>query len=131
MIALRAMFGQDEVNHGTTRYCVGADRLVIVPWDAAEPLLKRGGFARVAVSPPPCGAVLPAPASPSSALVALCHKSALGCSFGGKQYCADEGGVVWVPVEAVVELVGHGCVPVAATTQAATATSTAFPSEDW
>jgi hypothetical protein len=130
VIALRAMFGQDEANHGTTRYRVGPEGLVIVPPEVAEPLLKRGGFALAAVGPAPGDPVMPTPASASLALVALRHRTAGCCSFGGTQYCADKSGVVQVPAEAVPELAGHGFMPVEATTQVATATGTEIPSED-
>jgi hypothetical protein len=46
LIALRAMFGQNEVNHGTARYRVAVvDRLVHVPREVASCLIKNGGFA--------------------------------------------------------------------------------------
>jgi len=46
LIALRAMFGQDEVNHGTARYRVAVvGRLVYVPREVASCLIKNGGFA--------------------------------------------------------------------------------------
>jgi hypothetical protein len=45
LIELRALFGQDEVNHGTERYRVGADGLVRVPPQVAFHLIGRGGFA--------------------------------------------------------------------------------------
>jgi hypothetical protein len=45
-VVLRAMAGQDEVNHGTKRYWVDRDTgLVRVPRSVSEHLLKRGGFA--------------------------------------------------------------------------------------
>lgn len=43
-IALRAVFGQDEANHGTRRYRVGADGILWVPREVAVHLLKNGGF---------------------------------------------------------------------------------------
>jgi hypothetical protein len=51
VIALRAMFGQDEANHGTTRYRVGPNGILFVPPEVAEHLLERGGFAVVTLSP--------------------------------------------------------------------------------
>jgi hypothetical protein len=46
LVTLRAMAGQDEVNHGTKRYWVDRDTgLVRVPRSVSEHLLKRGGFA--------------------------------------------------------------------------------------
>jgi hypothetical protein len=47
LIALRAVFGQDEANHGTRRYRVDRDGLVHVPVEAAFFLVARGGFAMV------------------------------------------------------------------------------------
>jgi hypothetical protein len=49
-IALRAVFGQDEANHGMRRYRVGPDGIVWVPPEVAVHLLKNGGF--VAASEP-------------------------------------------------------------------------------
>jgi hypothetical protein len=43
-IALRAVFGQDEANHGMRRYRVEADGIVRVPPEVAIYLLKNGGF---------------------------------------------------------------------------------------
>ena len=45
LIALRAMFGQDEVSHGMTRYCVAVDHSVHVPREVALYLVNSGGFA--------------------------------------------------------------------------------------
>ena len=47
LIALRAVFGQDEANHGTRRYRVDGDGLVHVPAEAAFFLVDKGGFAVV------------------------------------------------------------------------------------
>ena len=44
LIALRAVFGQDEANHGTRRYRVDGDGLVHVPVQAAVFLVDKGGF---------------------------------------------------------------------------------------
>jgi len=45
LVLLRAMFGQDEVNHGTNRYLVDDGHLVWVPLEAVGPLVAIGGFA--------------------------------------------------------------------------------------
>ena len=45
LIALRAMFGQDEGNHGTARYRVAVDHLIHVPKGVASYLVNKGGFA--------------------------------------------------------------------------------------
>lgn len=52
-IALRAVFGQDEANHGTRRYRVGPDGVVRVPPEVAVHLLKNGGFATAGDPPAP------------------------------------------------------------------------------
>jgi hypothetical protein len=44
-MALRAVFGQDEANHGTARYRVDSERLVHVPPEVAAFLVSKGGFA--------------------------------------------------------------------------------------
>ena len=44
LIALRAVFGQDEVSHGTVRYRVGADGLLLVPPEVARCLTNNAGF---------------------------------------------------------------------------------------
>jgi hypothetical protein len=56
LIALRAMFGQDEVSHGMTRYRVAVDHSVYVPREVALYLVNSGGFAvesRTKVGEPP------------------------------------------------------------------------------
>ena len=45
LIALRAVFGQDEANHGMRRYRVGGDGLVRVPPRPLSYLISKGGFA--------------------------------------------------------------------------------------
>lgn len=52
-IALRAVFGQDEANHGMRRYRVGADGIVRVPPEVAIHLLKNGGFVVASEPLPP------------------------------------------------------------------------------
>ena len=52
-IALRAVFGQDEANHGMRRYRVGADGIVRVPPEVAIHLLKNGGFVAASEPAPP------------------------------------------------------------------------------
>lgn len=55
VIALRAMFGQDEVNHGTARYRVTVGGLVYVPRQVALYLVSNGGFAVEPEPTPPNG----------------------------------------------------------------------------
>ena len=47
LIPLRAVFGQDEANHGAARYSVGEDGLIRVPPEAVGPLTTIGGFVLV------------------------------------------------------------------------------------
>jgi hypothetical protein len=113
LVALKAVFGQDEANHGIKRYRVGSDGIVRVPPEAAFHLLGRGGFA--VASPPAAVAERwnPGRGLPGS-LVRLQHDAAAGCSYRGREYRGDKNGVVIVPAEAVAELTGHGFVPPAA-----------------
>jgi hypothetical protein len=102
LIPLRAVFGQDEANHGTARYAVDNGGLVWVPVEAAGPLTAIGGFALAksgseAVSVGALGAH---------------HDNAAGCSYRGRQYLRDANGDVLVPAEATSELLAHGFVPV-------------------
>ena len=102
LILLRAVFGQDEANHGTVRYPVDADGLIRVPLEAVGPLIGNGGFA----VPKTTGDVV------SAGMLKLYHDSAAGCCYGGRQYPSDENGDVRVPAEAVSDLLAHGFVPV-------------------
>ncbi len=110
LIALRAVFGQDEVNHGTVRYRVDGDGLVRVPREAVSFLISNGGFALAKTT----GAAI-AEAQPTNAdstpVVRLHHDDAGGCSYAGSEYPSDENGDVLVPPEAAAELAAHGFVP--------------------
>lgn len=105
------MFGQDEANHGTVRYPVGPDGLVLVPPEVALKLANNGGFA--VVKPIAVG-----PSKPQSgdlqgnALVRLHHDTAGACSYGGSKYRADKNGDFLVPAEAVADLTAHGFMPI-------------------
>ncbi|HXC12695.1 MAG TPA: hypothetical protein VNV39_07615 [Stellaceae bacterium] len=110
LIALRAMFGQDEANHGTVRYRVGLDGLVLVPPEVAVSLVNNGGFA--VVKPIAMGPSKPRPGDlPCNALVRLHHDTAGACSYDGSQYRADKNGDFLVPAEAVADLTAHGFFP--------------------
>ncbi|MFZ3235960.1 MAG: hypothetical protein WA417_22525 [Stellaceae bacterium] len=110
LVALRAVFGQDEANHGTRRYRVGIDGIVRVPPEAAFHLIGRGGFA--VVRPPAAAAEMSSPGEAApGALVRLHHDAAAGCSCGGREYHGNENGDVIVPAAAVAELTAHGFVP--------------------
>jgi hypothetical protein len=109
LIALRAVFGQDEANHGMGRYRVDGDGLVHVPPEAVAFLTCRGGFA-LAKTIAVVSAAKPADAD-RNGLVRLHHDDAGGCSYAGCEYPSDEKGDVLVPAEAAADLIAHGFVP--------------------
>ncbi len=111
LIALRAVFGQDEANHGTVRYRVCADGTLTVPPEVAAYLIKNGGFAAAKRSEPSYAKPQSGDLS-SGSLVRLRHATAGACSYGGSEYRADESGDVLVPADAVADLMAHGFVPV-------------------
>lgn len=119
LIALRAVFGQHEANHGTRRYHVDGDGLLHVPAEAALFLVSKGGFAvaKTNVAQVPGDShPLPLPEDARSAtdpnsLVRLHHDEAAGCSHGGYKYRSDENGDVFVPAEAAADLMAHGFAP--------------------
>jgi hypothetical protein len=110
LIALRAEFGQDEANHGTERYRVGDDRVVLVPRMVAIYLVNNAGFCVVrrpdAKHPNPAPLDLQPPF-----LVRVQHPTATVCNYGGCEYRADEKGEFLVPARAVADLTGHGFIP--------------------
>jgi hypothetical protein len=78
-----------------------ADGLVWVPLEAAGPLICKGGFAAMPTTDQ----------SISSGVINLQHRDAVACSYGGRQYTADERGNLQVPAEAAAELAAHDFVP--------------------
>ena len=110
LIALRAVFGQDEANHGTVRYRVDGDGLVRVPREAVSFLISNGGFALANTIAAAIAEAQPTNADPTP-LVRLHHDDAGGCSYAGSEYPSDENGDVLVPPEAAAELAAHGFVP--------------------
>ena len=110
LIALRAVFGQDEVNHGTVRYHVDGDGLVRVPREAVSYLISNGGFALAKTTVAAIAEAQSTDADPTP-LVRLHHDDAGGCSYAGSEYPSDENGDVLVPPEAAAELAAHGFVP--------------------
>ena len=102
LIPLRAAFGQDEANHGATRYSVDKDGLIQVPPEAVGPLTTIGGFVLANTGD---NAI-------SAGAFTLHHDDAAGCSYAGRQYLGDSNGNVLVPAEAASELSAHGFVPV-------------------
>ena len=102
LIPLRAVFSQDEANHGASRYLVDNDGLIQVPLEAVGPLTTVGGFVLAKNSD---NAI-------STGVLTLHHDDAAGCSYAGSQYIRDSNGNVLVPAEAASELFAHGFVPV-------------------
>jgi hypothetical protein len=111
-IALRAGFGQDEVSHGSERYRVDVDRLVVVPPTVAAYLLNNAGFYVVSGSDPN-PAQPPEVDLPPQFLVRVRHPAAVGCSYGGREYRRNQNGEFLVPATAVADLIDHGFVPIA------------------
>jgi len=102
LIPLRAVFGQDEANHGTARYAVDNAGLVWVPVEAVGPLTAIGGFVMAKSGPD----------AVSVGWLRVHHDNATGCSYRGRQYLRNANGEVSVPAEATSELSAHGFVPV-------------------
>jgi hypothetical protein len=111
LIALRAVFGQDEANHGTRRYRVGGDGLVHVSPEAVAFLVSKGGFALPKTVTAVPKETRPAAAAPIG-LVRLHHDDARGCSYAGCEYHSDANSYVSVPAEAAANLVPHGFIAV-------------------
>jgi hypothetical protein len=111
LMALRAEFGQDELSHGSERYRVGVDRLVFVPPTVAVHLMNNAGFSLV--SGPEGKPTKPWPLDlRPQFLVRVRHRTAVACSYGGREYCGDENREFLVPAIAVTDLMGHGFVPI-------------------
>ena len=102
LIPLRAVFGQDEANHGASQYLVDNDGLIQVPLEEVGPLTTVGGFVFAKSSD---NAI-------SAGVLTLHHDDAAGCSYGGRQFLSDSKGDVLVPAEAGSDLAAHGFVPV-------------------
>ena len=102
LIPLRAVFSQDEANHGASRYLVDNDGLIQVPLEAVGPLTTVGGFVLAKNSD---NAI-------SAGVLTLHHDDAAGCCYACRQFLSDSNGDVRVPAEAASELLAHGFVPV-------------------
>ena len=102
LIPLRAAFGQDEANHGATRYLVDNDGLIQVPPEAVGPLTTIRGFVLAKTG----GNII------SAGMLRLHNDDAAGCCYAGRQFLSDSNGDVRVPAEAASELLAHGFVPV-------------------
>jgi len=111
-IALRAVFGQDEVSHGTERYRVGADRVLSVPEEVAFYLLHNAGFHVIRTAGSRHARPIRRNSLGLQMLVMMHHPNAGACSYGGCEYRVDENGNILVPADAVSDLVCHGFAPI-------------------
>ncbi len=100
MVKLKVQPGTDEVNFGGDRYAVNPnDQTAIVPYQAARPLLDRGG------------AYLAEPDTPDLPQIEVRMRHAdpgASVSIGGRTYQADSDGVVAVPFALATALTAHG-----------------------
>jgi hypothetical protein len=99
-IKLKVQKGTDEVNFGGERYPVNPlDWSVTVPYQAAGPLLDRGGayVAEPEVTPAPDIEVRMRHADPGASV-----------STGGRRFTADSDGAVTVPFAMATALAAHG-----------------------
>ncbi len=119
LIALRAVFGQDEANHGIRRYRVGGDGLVYVPAAVAFFLVSKGGFAaaKTTVAHVPGSsprALLPdgtRSALDPTSRVRLHHASTGGCSHCGSKHHGNKNDGELVPAEAASDFLVRGTLP--------------------
>jgi hypothetical protein len=100
LVKLRVQPGTDEVNFGGDRYAVNPyDQTVTVPYEAARPLLDRGG-ARLAEPD--------TPAVPDIEVRMRHPDAGASVSIGGRTYQAGEDGTVTVPFAMAAALTAHG-----------------------
>ncbi|HUN99568.1 MAG TPA: hypothetical protein VMU69_25455 [Bradyrhizobium sp.] len=109
-IALRAVFGQDEVSHGTVRYRVGADRVIYVPETVARYLMHNAGFDVIRKPEPRHGK--PAPSVSWLQPPVMPHPHARACGYGGCEYRIDGNGNAGVPADTADNLIARGFVPI-------------------
>jgi len=87
----------DEANYGTTKYRVGNSGNIEVPVEAAESLIRIGGYVEEKDPvPPPDGSV------------AVIGEPGSSVSWGGESYTADGDGHVTVPLAALADVEAHG-----------------------
>lgn len=107
---LRAPEGTDEANVGEERFPVHDDGTIEVPDDAADALMKVGGFTEVPdeAATEALETVAAEEAAEPSLLAKVQNPDKTGCSWGGHSYEPDADGVVHVPHAAVADLTAHG-----------------------
>ncbi len=99
-IRLKVQKGTDEVNYAGERYAVNPlDQTVTVPYEAARPLLNRGG---AYLAEPDTSAV-------PDIVVRMRHPdTGASVSVGGRTFTADSDGAVTVPFAMAAALAAHG-----------------------
>lgn len=111
LIVLRAVFGQDEVNHGTMRYRVSAAGLVLVPPEVARCLTNNAGFQMIKKIQEEQTEVRPDVPQPQN--LARSHQPMVrGCSEGASEYCVDVHDNFAVSAVVPAAVLRHGGTPI-------------------
>jgi hypothetical protein len=110
LIALRAVFGQDEVSHGTVRYRVGADGLLLVPPEVARCLANNAGFQMIKKIQREQAEVTTR-ASPPQTLGRPRQSMVRAGSDGAREYCVDVHDNFAVSAVAFADVSKHGVTP--------------------
>ncbi len=111
LIALRAVFGQDEVSHGTVRYRVDADGLLLVPQEVARYLANNAGFQMIKEIQREQAAAVRTHASPPQTLARPGQSRVRTCSDRPREYCGDVHDNFAVPAVALANVSRHGVMP--------------------
>ena len=110
LIALRAVFGQDEVSYGTVRYRVSADGLVLVPPEVARCLANNAGFKVVKRIQEEQAEVRTHASQPQ--ILARPHQPTVqACSDGAPEYCVDVHDNFAISAVASAAISRHGGMP--------------------
>jgi hypothetical protein len=110
LIALRAVFGQDEVSHGTVRYRVGANNLLLVPPEVARCLANNAGFQMIKKIQREQAEVT-THASPPQTLARPRQSTVRVCSDGAREYRVDVHDNFAVSAVAFADVSRHGVMP--------------------
>lgn len=110
LIALRAVFGQDEVSHGTVRYRVGADGLLLVPPEVARCLANNAGFQMIKKIQREQAEVR-TPASLPQTLAPRHQSTVRACSGGAREYRIDVHDNFAESAVALADASKHGVTP--------------------
>lgn len=110
LVALRAVFGQDEVSHGIVRYRVGADGLLLVPPEVARCLANNAGFQMINKIPREQAEVR-TQASQRQTLTRAPQSTVRACSDGAREYRVDVHDNFAVSAVALADVSKHGVTP--------------------